>query len=105
MAKAREKERTRRALSDRKSQASGARLRNVVSLIEDDDDDDGAGEAGQGTGRAAKKRKAQGASSAKVAKAKEGPPADAGFGDDEEDWMIYRQIVRAARQQGVCRPF
>lgn len=92
MQRLKERQKRRDALADRRSQASGARLRNVVSLVADNGDDV---EDEQVKGE---KAGAKGAKKRKTAKSKD-PGAgvgaeERGFGDDDADWLIYRQISR-----------
>lgn len=88
----RKKQKNKDALLDRRSQASGARLKNVVSLIDGDDGDGGAS-----AGTAARKKKVPKKEAAAAAAA---AAEDDGFGDDDAGWLIYRQIVRARSGRG-----
>jgi actin-related protein 5 len=88
--KARQKKKD--ALSDRKSQAAGAKLRNVVSLIEDEEEEQQQQQ--QSGSKSTKKRRT------KKEKETATPMEVDGFGDDDADWLIYRQISRDDEAEG-----
>lgn len=77
------------ALADRRSNASGARLRNVVSLVAEagEGDVEEPAEGKKAPSKGAKKRKLK-------AKDQNVSVEEKGFGDDDADWLIYRQISR-----------
>jgi actin-related protein 5 len=87
MIKVRQKK--KEALSDRKSQAAGARLRNVVALVEEDEEE----------ALNAKSTKSNATKRKKTTKQPAIPEND-GFGDNDADWLIYRQINRDDEAEG-----
>lgn len=83
MSKIKERERRKAALSDRKSAAAQARMKNIASLAADD--------------RVPKKKRKAGAGGSHFAVGLSTTAdlfcAEDMFGADDEDWAIYRKIV------------
>lgn len=84
----RARQKKKEALSDRRSQAAGARLRDVVSLVVDEDEEPTPQQS-------VKKRKSSKKDVMAAVKQEE-----EGFGDDDADWLIYRQINRDDEEEG-----
>lgn len=82
LSKLKAKQRAKEALADRRSGASGKRLKSVMSLANDDNEQEADEDVG---GNKRKKR-------TKTKRAAE--EVDDGFGEDDADWLIYRQISR-----------
>lgn len=112
----RQRQKRKEALADRRSQAAGARLRNVVSLVADGDEEGdeeesanttAAAASGASRGRGGKRKRGGGSGSGKrvrgvaaEAAAAGGGEGEDGFGDDDADWLIYRQISRDDEAEG-----
>lgn len=79
-----ERKRKKELLSDRKSLAAQQRMKNIASLASDGPGGDSASPPGGGSRNA--KRKRAGAN---------GAEKDDGFGQNDEDWAIYRDIQGA----------
>lgn len=128
MTQLRERQKRKEALADRRSQAAVARLRTVVALVRDDGEGGGGGGEGVGTGAigggtsafgedggaggetaagrrrrrtaggggGTRKRETASMTTAAMGAAEE----ESGFGDDDADWLVYRQISRSTDEDG-----
>lgn len=99
--KIRARRKKRAALADRRSQASQERMKAIAGLASDADGNtskgtmnDGAtgGSSGAGASSTGGAGLGFGASKSAVPKRRRRKQHDDGFGADDEDWMIYRQI-------------
>lgn len=100
----RERERQERELADRKSAASQARLKTIAALAANDETG-AAVTMDNGGGAGAKKRRRKQATRGDEDDGDHGDYGDDddddGFGADDADWQIYRDIKTAADTMGV----
>jgi actin-related protein 5 len=82
------RQKQREALTDRRSLASTLRLRNAMSLV--DDAEDGQDQSGSSSSKKKRAPKKSSSNSAEL----ELNDQDDGFGENDSDWQIYRQIRR-----------
>ena len=90
LSKIKSRQKQREALADRRSQASSVRLRNVMSLVDDDESDKeqhGQSKKKKAKRSSDKKTKDQGDLGGEL-------DEDDGFGAKDSDWQIYREIRR-----------
>lgn len=86
------RQKQREALADRRSQASNARLKNVMSLV-DADESDHEQQSSQSKRKKPKKKQSQDHQNELDVHQHENIDDD-GFGANDSDWQIYRQIRR-----------